>query len=166
MAAGLALRGGDAVKFSSALLAVSSITRSREFYTAVLGQHVIYDFGENVAFEGFCLQDKKLWADFLQVSPDAVVFGGNDAELYFETEEFDAFLIRLKESGAALVAPPLEHNWGQRVVRFYDPDRHIVEVGEAIAQVCRRFLAAGMTMEETAAKSQMPVSFVQECMQQ
>ena len=28
------------------------------------------------------------------------------------------------------VHPVKEHSWGQRVVRFYDPDCHIIEVGE------------------------------------
>ena len=28
------------------------------------------------------------------------------------------------------VHPVKEHGWGQRVVRFYDPDKHIIEVGE------------------------------------
>ena len=36
--------------------------------------------------------------------------------------------------------PVKEHSWGQRVVRFYDPDRHIIEVGENMKVVCRRFL--------------------------
>ena len=46
----------------------------------------------------------------------------------------------------------MEHGWGQRVVRFYDPDGHIIEVGEDLKMVIRRFLAAGMTMEEVSVK--------------
>ena len=45
-----------------------------------------------------------------------------------------------------------EHSWGQRVIRFYDPDGHIIEVGEDMKMVIKRFLASGMTMEEISVK--------------
>ena len=56
----------------------------------------------------------------------------------------------------------MEHDWGQRVVRLYDPDGHLIEVGEAMDYVAKRFLAAGMTVEETAAKTQMALGRVEE----
>ena len=46
----------------------------------------------------------------------------------------------------------VEHSWGQRVVRFYDLDGHMIEVGENMKMVVNRFLASGMTMEEVSAK--------------
>ena len=46
----------------------------------------------------------------------------------------------------------IEHDWGQRVARFYDPDGHLIEVGEDMGMVIRRFLASGMTMEEVSVK--------------
>ena len=42
----------------------------------------------------------------------------------------------------------VEHPWGQRVIRFYDLDGHLIEVGESMKLVTRRFQAAGMTPEE------------------
>ena len=62
------------------------------------------------------------------------------------------------------VHPPLEHRWGQRVVRLYDPDGHIIEVGENIKTVCRRFLDSGMTVEETAQRMDVPEKFIRACM--
>ena len=53
-----------------------------------------------------------------------------------------------------------EHRWGQRVVRFFDPDRHVIEVGESMKTVCRRFLDGGMTEEEAAERMDVPVSYV------
>ena len=44
----------------------------------------------------------------------------------------------------------VEHGWGQRVIRFYDPDGHIIEVGEDMRSVIHRFLASGMTMQEVS----------------
>ena len=53
-----------------------------------------------------------------------------------------------------------EHRWGQRVVRFYDPDRHIIEVGENLAAVCRRFLDSGLTPEQTAERMDVSLEYV------
>ena len=44
------------------------------------------------------------------------------------------------------------HLWGQRVIRFYDLDGHIIEVGESMKIVIQRFLSTGMTMEEISSK--------------
>jgi len=38
------------------------------------------------------------------------------------------------------------------VIRFYDLDGHIIEVGEDMKMVIKRFLASGMTMEEISMK--------------
>ena len=54
----------------------------------------------------------------------------------------------------------MEHSWGQRVVRFYDPDKHIIEVGENMKVVCKRFLDSGMTPEQVANRMDVPMKFV------
>ncbi len=46
----------------------------------------------------------------------------------------------------------IEHSWGQRVIRFYDLDGHIIEVGEDMQMVIKRFLASGMTIEDASVK--------------
>ena len=48
----------------------------------------------------------------------------------FEEDDFDKFADKLKECDIEYVHPIIEHSWGQRDVRFYDPDKHIIEVGE------------------------------------
>ena len=53
-----------------------------------------------------------------------------------------------------------EQPWGQRVMRFYDPDMHIIEVGESMESVARRFLRKGLSVEETAKRILMPEEFV------
>ena len=92
-------------------------------------------------------------------SAELLRFGGNDAELYFETEDFDGFLDTLE--GVRLVAPVIEHRWGQRVVRLYDPDDHIIEVGEPLQVVCRRFLESGLTQEGIARRMDVPLELVE-----
>lgn len=77
----------------------------------------------------------------------------NNAELVFEENNFDEFLIKLKKyPNVEYLGEVIEHSWGQRVIRFYDLDGYIVEVGENMKMVIKRFLSAGMTMEEVSAK--------------
>ena len=119
------------------------------------------DFGENVILtEGLALQERKLWETFIG---KAVCPGGHDAELYFEENHIDEFLKRLEESEFEIeyLNRCTEHDWGQRVIRMYDPDRHVIEIGESMDYVARRFLASGMTAEQTAARTQLPLSQVE-----
>ena len=78
----------------------------------------------------------------------------------FEEDDFDAFIERLKEYDVEYVHPVKTHSWGQRVVRIYDPDKHIIEIGENLKVVCKRFLDSGMTAKQVAEKMDVPIKFV------
>ena len=150
------------MKFKNPLLAVSDMAASVDFYRRVLGLRVVMDFGANVTLTGgVCLQTLTTWQDF--VDGRRVCLGGNDGELYFEEDDFDAFAAKLQALPIEYVHPVREHGWGQRVVRFYDPDHHIIEVGENRKVVCRRFLDGGMTEEQAAARMDVPLKFVKAC---
>ena len=154
------------MKLKNPLLAVRDMERSKAFYREVLGLHVVMDFGANVTLTGgLCLQTLETWVDFLGKAAEDICFGGSDSEVYFEEDDFDGFLTRLAACpDAACVHPPLEHRWGQRVVRLYDPDRHIIEVGENMKSVCRRFRDQGMTPEQIAGRMEVPLKFVTGCL--
>ena len=153
------------MKFQNPLLVVTDMEVSKNFYKDVLGLDVILDFGANVTLTGgICLQTKETWQEFINAKEEDIIFGGKNAEIYFEEDDFDAFAERLKGlDNIDYVHPVIEHRWGQRVVRFYDPDRHIIEVGENLKFVCRRFLDSGMTEEEVAVRMDVPLIFVQAC---
>ena len=149
------------MKYSGTLLAVRDIKRAREFYESLFGCVVGMDLGVHVAFQnGVFLQQEESWLEFIHSDKSALTYGANDKELYFETTDLDAFLVQLSESGAELVHPAMEHSWGQRVVRLYDPDRHIIEVGEDMGVVTRRFMAAGMTREQAARRMDVPLEMI------
>ena len=79
-------------------------------------------------------------------------------EIAFEESDFDEFLIRLKQyENIEYLDEVMEHTWGQRVIRFYDLDGHIIEVGESMKIVIQRFLSTGMTMEEISSKMDAPI---------
>lgn len=111
------------------MLVVSDMDRSVAFYENVLGLQVIMDFGANkILTGGLSLQTIETYKMFIDAA--TISFGGNNFELYFEEDEFDQFVKNLSDYEIECVHPVKEHAWGQRVVRFYDPDHHIIEVGK------------------------------------
>ena len=152
------------LRLQNPLLVVADMERSRNFYKTVLDLKTVSDLGANVVLEGgLALQTLDSWAGFLGKTPGEIACGGHDSEIYFERGDFDGFWRRLFETPAVeLVHAPLEHRWGQRVVRLYDPDRHVIEVGEAISDVCRRFRDSGLDEEGIARRMDVPVEYVRE----
>jgi len=149
------------MKYVSTLLAVRDLARSRQFYQDLLGLEVTADFGANIVLSGgIALQTAETWQDFIRT--DSITFRHNSGELYFEAQDMGAFLRRLADFDIEYVHPLKEHRWGQRVIRFYDPDYHIIEVGEDMAMVARRFQGSGLTDEQIAARMDVPLGYVQE----
>ena len=147
------------MKIKNPMLIVTDIDKSVELYKKVLGLRVIMDFGANKTLTGgLALQSLESWQEFIETGD--VVFGSNSSEVYFEEDNFDKFADKLKKCAVEYVHPVKEHSWGQRVVRFYDPDKHIIEVGENIKTVCKRFLDNGMTPEQVAERMDVPMKFV------
>ena len=151
------------MKYTGTLIAVTDIEKSKTFYDDVLGLKVAADFGANVTLEGgVVLQTMETWKELIQ--SDEIALNNHAGELYFEETEMDAFLSHLQNCDVSYVHPPLEHRWGQRAVRFYDPDHHIIEVGEDITMVVKRFAAQNMTAAQIAKRMDVPEDFVQKCL--
>ena len=149
------------MKLKNMLLVVKEIERSKAFYRDLFGLEVIADFGGNVVLtEGLVLQEEGIWKDFIQKE---ILHKGHNAELYFEENNMDAFFAKLNSWPEPIdyINPMMEHSWGQRVVRIYDPDGHMIEVGESMEYVAKRLLAAGWSVEDTAAKTQMALPDVE-----
>ena len=149
------------MRFENPMLVVTDIDKSVKFYKEVFGLSVVMDFGANKTLTGgLALQTLETYKKF--IGREDITFGGNNFEIYFEEDDFDTFADKLKEFDIDYVHPVMEHSWGQRVVRFYDPDKHIIEVGENMKMVCRRFLDHGMTPEQVAARMDVPLEYVKD----
>lgn len=148
------------MNLKSPLLVVKDMNAAKAFYAEVLGLAVEQDFGANVTLTGgLSLQTEDSWKEFL--SADTITFGGGDAEIYFEEEDYDCFLQKLLSlPNISFVHPPLEHRWGQRVCRIYDPDLHIIEIAEPLSAVIRRFADSGMSAEQIAERMDIPLEMV------
>ncbi len=149
------------MKYVCTLIVVRDIEQSRKFYHDLLDQEVIADFGANVTLTGgFSLQSADSWKTFIDKGHEDIAYGNCDSELYFEEAQMDTFLKKLERFGVDYVHPVKEHAWGQRVVRFYDLDQHIIEVGEPLTVVVKRFIDSGLTIAETAIRMDVPVAYV------
>jgi len=150
---------------ASTLISVRDMEKSLKFYHDILEQEVIDDFGANKALSGgFSLQTLPTWAGFIhREEEEDIIFGGSAFELYFETDDMDAFSAKLEAyGGISYVHPVLMHSWGQRAVRIYDPDRHIIEIGENIDMVVGRIFAELGTVSDTAKRMDVSEDFVRE----
>ncbi len=117
------------MRLKNILIAVDDIERSKQFYHDVFGLNTILDNDGNVILtEGLVLQDKKIWQEFLNRD---VTAKNNSCELYFEEKEIEAFVEKLERlyPDVQYVNTLMTHSWGQKVVRFYDPDGNLIEVG-------------------------------------
>ena len=149
------------MKLKNFLIIVTDIELSKRFYREIFGLETAADFGENAVLTGgLVLQEKTVWESWIGRD---VSRGGCDAELYFEESDLNGFLKKLEESpfSPEYLNRCIEHSWGQRVVRIFDPDGHVIEIGETMEAVARRFLASGMSPRETAEKTQMLLSEVE-----
>jgi catechol 2,3-dioxygenase-like lactoylglutathione lyase family enzyme len=119
--------------FRHTIVFVKDVRASRTFYEQVLGLGVAGDFGTIVFFEGgLALHDghdlrRKIFkrVDFAD-EPE----GRRNLEIYLESPQLEECLARVEASGAVIVHPIERQEWGQRVFRFFDPDGHVVEIGE------------------------------------
>lgn len=121
--------GGDIMRLRNVLIVVKDIEKSKKFYKELFGLSVILDRDGNVILtEGLVLQDAKIWKEVLQKD---IAWKNHSTELYFEESDMEGFVKKLEEypEPVEYVNPLVEHSWGQKVVRFYDPDGNLIEVG-------------------------------------
>lgn len=151
------------MKFICPLIVVKDIAKARYFYEEILGQIVKYDFGQNIQFEGdFSIHEKDHYSDLISIqSKRTVRFKSHNFELYFECEDLISVEQLLKAEGIEFVHGLTEQPWGQRVLRIYDFDGHIVEVGESMDSVILRYNQLEMSVEDIASKTSMPKAYVE-----
>lgn len=140
------------MKYICTVISVADIKAARKFYEDLFSLEIYQDYGRNIAFTcGLALQQD--FDRLVNLPKESVLNKSNNAEIVFEEQDFDGFMSKLKEyPDIECLGEVIEHSWGQRVIRFYDLDGHIIEVGENMKMVINRFLDSGMTMEEVSVK--------------
>ena len=84
--------------------------------------------GNMILTEGLVLQEEKYWKEFLGKE---IILESNSCELYFEEADIEGFIEKLENyyPEVKYVNRLMTHSWGQKVIRFYDPDGNLIEVG-------------------------------------
>ena len=127
------------MRLKNVLIVVEDIERSKQFYHDLFGLDMVLDNdGNMILTEGLVLQDRKIWEKFLEKD---IIPESNACELYFEERDIEAFAQKLEKiyPSVKYVNRLTTHSWGQKVIRFYDPDGNLIEVGTPHGE--RRWLA-------------------------
>ncbi|WMJ84819.1 VOC family protein [Oscillospiraceae bacterium LTW-04] len=153
------------MKFHSPMIIVSDIEKSKRFYVDILHEEIEQDLGTYVVFGGgFSMMTREQWNELTGETSNTKEKTGHSFELYFEEDQLNNFAQQLEGHADIIKFTELqEAPWGQRTIRFLDPDHHVVEVSESMSSVVKRFLSSGMTVQETCEKSMMSVTFVEKC---
>lgn len=117
------------MRLRNILIVVEDIEKSKKFYHDLFGLDVILDNEGNVILtEGLVLQEKTIWNNFLERD---IISENNSCELYFEEKNIEAFVEKLDKlyPDIKYVNRLMTHSWGQKIVRFYDLDGNLIEVG-------------------------------------
>ena len=122
------------MKLKNILIVVKDIEKSKKFYHDLFGLNTILDSeGNMILTEGLVLQDEEIWKKFLgkDVIPES-----NSCELYFEETDIEGFIEKLEKLYPSIqyVNRLMVHSWGQKIVRFYDLDGNLIEVGTPMAK--------------------------------
>ena len=117
------------MRLKNVLIVVKDIEKSRKFYHDLFGIDLVLDNdGNMILTEGLVLQDEKIWKSFLgrDILPQ-----NNACELYFEEQDIEVFVEKLERLYPSIeyVNRLMTQSWGQRVIRFYDLDGNLIEVG-------------------------------------
>ena len=123
------------MKLKNILIVVKDIEKSRQFYHDLFGIDLVLDNdGNMILTEGLVLQDEKIWKNFLGKD---IISQSNSCELYFEEQDIEAFIEKLERMYPDIeyVNRLMTHSWGQRVIRFYDLDGNLIEVGTPMESI-------------------------------
>ncbi len=152
------------IKFHSTVIMTNDFDRMKAFYQEILQQEVDIDFGNCIGFKNGI----SLW----QLSKDYPIAkklgktydqsGNKNLEICFETDDYEKVLAKLKEHDLIYLHETIEERWGQKTIRFYDPENNLVEIGETIPCFVKRFYNQGMTTDEVAERTSVPIDLVKE----
>jgi catechol 2,3-dioxygenase-like lactoylglutathione lyase family enzyme len=116
------------MKLKNILIVVKDLEKSKQFYHDLFGLDTVIDQDGNVILtEGLVLQDEKIWKEFIGRD---VISKHNSCELYFEERDIEGFAQKLEKlyPDVEYVNRLTEFGWGQKMIRFYDPDGNLIEV--------------------------------------
>ncbi len=150
------------IRYDSAVLITKNVEVMKSFYVNVLRQPLRFDFGRCQILEcGIAIWD--IDANDPAMTAPGIGKGQNSRlELCFDTEEFEEDVAHIMSHNPKMLHGVAEEAWGQRTIRFFDPDVNLIELGESIPCFCRRFYREGMAVQQVAQKTGVDIDKVKE----
>ena len=150
------------IKYHSAVIITDHFDRMKSFYQKILNQEIEMDFGNCISFkQGLSIW--KLECDYPIAQTLGRTFhadGNKNLEICFETDDFDKFMNSIKNEEIKYLHKETEEKWGQRTIRFFDPDNNLIEVGESIPCFVQRFYKQGLSIKEVSKRTSVPADIV------
>jgi len=155
------------IEYRSVVLLCSDINVSKQFYLDLFHLTIELDIGGLVTFiGGISLWEKKVALDLLYPGADTIANPKNPAqELYFETDEIMEFASLITAKKILLLHEIQVTPWNQRTIRFFDPDGNLVEVGESMEHIVKQMGKDGLSADEIAEKTWMPIEYINTILQ-
>ena len=120
------------MKLKNTLIVVKNIEKAKQFYYDLFGLEMLRDNdGNMILTDGLVLQEERYWKEFLKRE---IIPQSNSCELYFEEADIEGFVVKLETlyPDIQYVNRLMTHSWGQTVIRFYDLDGNLIEVGTPV----------------------------------
>lgn len=150
------------INYHSTVIICRNLEIMKLFYVDVLGQEIELDLGNCVSLKKAISlwQLEELYPIAQKRGKTYDKAGNNNIELCFETEKFDSIVSNLEKEDIRYLHKTEEERWGQKTIRFYDPENNLIEIGETIPCFVRRFANKGMSAEEVSKKTSVPLEYV------
>jgi catechol 2,3-dioxygenase-like lactoylglutathione lyase family enzyme len=147
--------------FHSAVIFVKDINVSKQFYCNLLKQEIENDFGNNVSLKcGISLWQIPDW-HYLNNNFYNRKAGNKAFEIYFETDNIEEIALNIGNLNSKMLHEIIEESWGQKTVRIFDPDGNLIEIGEKLEVFIRRLSNSGLTLQQVAEKTGVPVNQIE-----
>ncbi|MFP4025190.1 MAG: VOC family protein [Thiohalospira sp.] len=145
------------ISFHSTVIFIKDIEVSKKFYCDILKQEVKDDFGAVITLKnGLSLwqipKGHKLEKEFYSSNK-----GNHSMEICFESENFDEITNLFQSKKIQQLHNVIEEPWGQRTIRFFDPDKNLIEIGETLSVFIKRLKNKGLSINEINKKTGVPV---------
>ena len=136
--------------------------KMKAFYQEILKQEIDVDFGNCIGFKNgislWKLDEYYPIAKHLGRTFDQS--GNKNIEICFEANDYEEVVASLRKYDLKYLHQTIEERWGQKTIRFYDPENNLVEIGESIPCFVQRFFNQGMTIYEVSERTSVPIEMV------
>ncbi|MHC1776606.1 MAG: VOC family protein [Lentimicrobium sp.] len=154
--------------FHSTVIITEEFEQMKLFYYEILQQKIEFDFGNCIGFKnGLSLWKlKEEYPISIKLGRTFDKSGNKNLEICFETDDFESVVENLKKYRLNYLHEETEELWGQKTIRFYDPENNLVEIGETIPCFVKRFRNQGLSLAEVSKRTSVPIEIVSDICQE